>query len=78
METPSEEPVTCACGRPLRDPVSIARRTGPRCWRKLHGPTTRRPRAKTPAATPGTGQPELPLDDQLALWPTTPATQEHQ
>ncbi|MEU5596623.1 DUF6011 domain-containing protein [Streptomyces sp. NPDC020298] len=68
-----EEPVICVCGRTLRDPESIARRTGPVCWRKLHGrpphawrqPTPPRPATST---EPMPGQDELPLDDQMALW----------
>ncbi len=28
----------CVCGRPLRDPVSVARGLGPTCWRRLHNP----------------------------------------
>lgn len=64
-----EEPVTCACGRTLADPVSRSRGLGPVCWRKLHGRTTRQPRRSRPPTTgPGPGQPELPLDNQLDLW----------
>ena len=66
--TAGEEPVTCACGRELTDPVSVSRGAGPVCWRKLHGRTTRQPRRTTPpAAAPGPGQDELPYDDQLEL-----------
>lgn len=68
MTDPAEEPVTCVCGRELTDPVSIARKTGPTCWRKLHGRPARRPRTTSVAGTVGPGQPELPLDDQLPLW----------
>jgi len=71
-EPANEEPVTCACGRELTDPVSIARGLGRVCWRKLHGPPGRRPRRTNPPnAGPGPGQPELPYDDQLELdWST--------
>lgn len=62
------EPVECACGKPLRDPVSRARGLGPVCWRKLHGRTHRRPRVVSPTAAPGPGQDELPLADQLDLF----------
>lgn len=74
-EPAEEEPVKCACGRTLTDDLSKSRKTGPTCWRKLHGRTVHRPRtAKPPAAArPGPNQPELPLDDQLPLW-TPPAT----
>lgn len=65
-EPAGEEPVTCACGRPLRDPESVARRLGPVCWRKLHGRPARQSR-RTGPATPGAGQAELPLADQLTL-----------
>lgn len=65
-ETVGEEPVTCACGRPLRDPESVARKLGPVCWRKLHGRPTHQPR-RTGPAVPGPGQPELPLAEQLTL-----------
>ena len=58
----------CACGRPLRDPVSVARGLGPVCWRKLHGRRPRRPRVVAPATEIGPGQDELPLNDQPALW----------
>ena len=64
----AEEPVTCACGKPLSDPVSRARGVGPVCWRKLHGRTTRRPRVPSPATEPGPGQDELPYADQLDLF----------
>lgn len=68
---PEEEPVRCTCGRLLHDPESRARKTGPVCWRKLHGPPARRTRIASPAATrPGPEQAELPLDDQLTLWTT--------
>lgn len=63
-----EEPVTCACGRLLTDPESIARKTGPVCWRKLHDRPTPKPRRHTQAAKPGPGQEALPLQDQLELW----------
>jgi len=66
---PDEQLATCACGRPLRDPVSIARGLGPVCWRKLHGPTARWPRTASPAPEPGEGQTELPLAPmQPTLW----------
>jgi hypothetical protein len=69
-ELAGEEPVTCACGRPLRDPVSVARKIGPVCWRKLHGRPARRTRRTLPGppAEPGPDQTELPLNDQLELW----------
>jgi hypothetical protein len=74
-EPAGEEPVTCACGRELTDPVSVSRGAGPVCWRKLHGRTTRQPRRTAPPAAaprPGPRQPELPYDDQLELdWSTS-------
>ncbi|MFI8535401.1 DUF6011 domain-containing protein [Streptomyces aquilus] len=56
------------CGKTLTSQESIERGYGQRCWEKLHGRSARRPRITTPAAAPGTGQPELPLIDQPTLW----------
>lgn len=71
-EPAGEEPVTCACGKPLRDPISRSRGIGPVCWRKLHGRTTRQPRTTRLAADVGPGQAELPLDNQLDLFTDLP------
>lgn len=67
-----DEPVIClgGCHHKLRDPESIARGYGPDCWRKLHGPPTRRPRIPRPTRRAVPEQPELPLADQLAIWET--------
>jgi hypothetical protein len=46
----------CACGRPLRDPTSVARGLGPVCFRRLHNP----------AASGSTGQPAA-IPGQLAF-----------
>lgn len=66
-----EKPVIClgGCGRTLTSDIARARGYGKRCWRKLHGRTARRPRLAAPrAVAPGPEQPELPLNDQLAIW----------
>lgn len=66
-----EPPVIClgGCGRLLTSRISKERQHGPDCWRKLHGRTARGRRATPSAAQPGPGQAELPLADQLTIWP---------
>ncbi|MGW0837494.1 DUF6011 domain-containing protein [Streptomyces prunicolor] len=60
------ETAKCTCGKPLRDPISIARRMGPVCWRRLNGRT---PRITTPTAEVGEGQTALDLVEfQPTLW----------
>ena len=56
---------TCVCGRPLRDPTSIARGLGPICNRRLNGPPPRTTAGARPPTTtePIPGQDELPLED---------------
>lgn len=58
---------TCVCGRPLKDPVSVARGLGPVCNRRLNGQP---PAIRAPATNPDPmpGQTELPLIDQPDLW----------
>ncbi|WP_375803553.1 DUF6011 domain-containing protein [Streptomyces sp. A012304] len=53
------------CGRPLRDPTSIARRLGPVCARRLNGTT---PAIRAPATDP---QP-IPGQTALDLQPMQP------
>ncbi|MFD9564412.1 DUF6011 domain-containing protein [Streptomyces sp. NPDC059994] len=68
---PVTAPRCGSCGRLLRDPASVARGAGPRCFRAAGGRTA--PRLRTPAAAPPPvdGQTELPApDDQLTLWRT--------
>ncbi|MFE3400763.1 DUF6011 domain-containing protein [Streptomyces anulatus] len=43
----AESPRCTVCGRPLRDPVSRARGTGPVCHRKTRSAAARRPAAWT-------------------------------
>lgn len=64
------EPVRCTCGLPLTAPESVARGLGRVCYERFHGKPPPQPRrtARKPAA-PGPGQAELPLADQLAIWP---------
>ncbi len=58
------DPVTCRCGKPLRDPVSVARGLGPVCARRLNG---KPPAIRAPATEHGPmdGQTEIPI--QLTL-----------
>ncbi|MFF7880981.1 DUF6011 domain-containing protein [Streptomyces sp. NPDC020794] len=66
-----DEPVIClgGCGRTLTSSTSRDRGYGKDCWRKLHGrPAPRLRRAAPRGAAPGPEQPELPLNDQLAIW----------
>jgi len=49
----------CACGRPLRDPTSVARGLGPVCWRRLHNPAASGSTGQV-AAIPG----QLAFDDR--------------
>lgn len=59
----------CICGRTLRDPLSVSRKTGPVCWAKTHPAPARRPglprrRAVMAAPAPRTARPH---DEQLLL-----------
>lgn len=61
-------PARCRCGRPLRDPVSVARGAGPVCARRLGMTAQPSPTLAKPAPVPGSGIPgqtALPL--QLGL-----------
>lgn len=66
-----DEPVIClgGCGRTLTSAISRTRGYGTHCYWKLHGQPAPRPRLATPrTVAPGPEQPELPLNDQLAIW----------
>nr|WP_187279177.1 DUF6011 domain-containing protein [Streptomyces lavendulae] len=57
----------CTCGRPLRDPASIARGLGPVCARRLTGRPARIRVTRNPDLP--AGQTELPLQPmQPTLW----------
>ncbi|WP_353963261.1 DUF6011 domain-containing protein [Streptomyces sp. NBC_01549] len=67
----ADGPVTCVCGRLLRDPASRVRGLGPVCARRLQGRTAPRPSIASPTnrSEPIPGQTELPLvEHQPTLW----------
>lgn len=57
----------CTCGRPLRDPTSIARGLGPVCARRLTGPPARIRVSRNPDVPAGQTEPHL-TPHQPTLW----------